>query len=55
MTKNKEDLIDKIWENSSHGTRREDIVAAFEAGLSYAIDGFSSQCSDSIKQEWIPL
>jgi hypothetical protein len=28
-----DDLIDKLWENSNHGTRREDVVAAYLAGV----------------------
>ena len=28
----REEVIDKLWENSNHGTNREDIVAAYEAG-----------------------
>lgn len=27
-----EETIDKLWEQSNHGTRREDVVAAFNAG-----------------------
>lgn len=29
----REQTIDKLWESSNHGTRREDVVAAFEAGV----------------------
>lgn len=29
----KDEIIDKLWENSNHGTRREDVVVAYEAGL----------------------
>jgi hypothetical protein len=28
----KDETIDRLWESSNHGTRREDIVAAYEAG-----------------------
>ena len=28
----REATIDRLWEASGHGTRREDVVAAFEAG-----------------------
>ena len=28
----KDETIDKLWEQSNHGTRREDVVAALEAG-----------------------
>ena len=28
----KEQIIDNLWENANHGTRREDIEAAYEAG-----------------------
>lgn len=28
-----DDLIDKLWGACSHGTRREDIAAAYEAGV----------------------
>ena len=28
----RESVIDKLWENSNHGTRREDVLAAYEAG-----------------------
>lgn len=28
----KDQVIDKLWERSNHGTQREDIVAAYEAG-----------------------
>lgn len=28
----KETIIDRLWENSSHGTSREDVEAAYNAG-----------------------
>lgn len=28
----KDEIIDKLWETSGHGTERADIVAAYEAG-----------------------
>lgn len=28
----KERAIDKLWERANHGTQREDVVAAYEAG-----------------------
>lgn len=31
--KTKDEQIDKLWESSNHGTMREDIVAAYEAGV----------------------
>ena len=31
----KEQLIDRLWENSGHGTRREDIEAAFDTGAKH--------------------
>lgn len=31
--------LDKLWENSGHGTRREDIFAAFDAGIKSAKAG----------------
>lgn len=33
----KDNLIDTIWGNSGHGTRREDIDAAFEAGSAFVL------------------
>lgn len=29
----KDQVIEKLWENASHGTRREDIEAAYAAGV----------------------
>ena len=34
--KSKDEVIDSLWERAGHGTRREDIVAAFEAGTAWA-------------------
>ena len=31
-TMDREKTIDDLWERSNHGTRREDVVAAYEAG-----------------------
>lgn len=28
----KDETIDKLWEDSNHGTRREDVEAAYDAG-----------------------
>lgn len=30
---NKDETIDKLWETSNHGTERNDIKAAYNAGL----------------------
>jgi len=32
----KDEIIDQLWERSSHGTRREDVVRAYEAGAAAA-------------------
>lgn len=32
-TRNKEEVIYRLWENSGHGTRREDVEAAYNAGV----------------------
>ena len=32
----KEEMIDKLWEQSNHGTQREDIEAAYNAGAAAA-------------------
>jgi len=29
---NREQTIDRLWERAAHGTRREDVQAAYEAG-----------------------
>lgn len=29
----KEQVIEKLWENAGHGTRRQDIEAAYAAGV----------------------
>lgn len=31
----KDEIIDQLWASSNHGTRREDVVAAFEAGMCF--------------------
>ncbi len=28
----KDEAIDRLWENANHGTRREDVEAAYNAG-----------------------
>lgn len=31
----REKIIEKLWENSNHGTREEDVIAAFDAGIAF--------------------
>lgn len=40
------EIIDSLWERSYHGTRREDIEAAYEAGRNAAI-------AESVERGWI--
>jgi len=33
----KEEIIDRLWEDSSHGTRKEDIERAWNAAIEQAV------------------
>lgn len=38
----KDEVMDKLWEQSNHGTRREDVEAAYNAGARAA----TNECAD---------
>jgi hypothetical protein len=50
----RDDIIDKLWENSNHGTRREDVVAAFEAGIKwYRLPNcMNPECKNKVESEF---
>lgn len=43
----KEKVIDDLWERSNHGTRREDVVAAYEAGAVAEREACAKACEDA--------
>lgn len=45
----KDQIIDQLWERSGHGTQREDVVAAFEAGAAHQQSGTLST-TDKLKR-----
>lgn len=42
----REKIIDALWERSGHGTQREDVVAAFEAGVKWSRERFAAACME---------
>lgn len=41
----KDQIIDELWERSGHGTQREDIVAAYEAGAAAEREACAQVCA----------
>ncbi len=52
----KDQTINALWENAGHGTRREDVVAAYEAGVAAERErvetGFTPAILDAIYAAW---
>ena len=42
----KEQVIEKLWENAGHGTRRQDIEAAYAAGVAACLEIASAHPTD---------
>ena len=45
----KEEMIDKLWGRSNHGTNREDIEAAYNAGAEAEREACAKACERLIK------
>ena len=45
--KSREDVIYKLWEDSNHGTRREDVENAYNAGAKAERDRCIKLCDES--------
>ncbi len=46
-----EKLIDVLFENSNHGTRRKDVVAAFKAGAKVEREACARLCEELISYD----
>jgi hypothetical protein len=47
-TMDKDQVIEKLWENSGHGTRRQDVEAAYEAGAAAERERCAKLCEQEI-------
>lgn len=45
-----DETIDNLYESSNHGTRREDVVAAYNAGVEEALDVLG-KASEKLRRE----
>lgn len=53
----KEQIIEKLWEDAGHGTRREDIESAYAAGVTAERERCAKLCEDiqAKAKQWGPM